>query len=82
VHVDLIKKIIGFVRQQGYKVHTVVTLLEREKTSRQELRELGVELVPFLVYDERTDSADSVLDLEAPEYGVCRKYFKNLQGVD
>lgn len=76
VHIELIKKIVEILRRNRCEVTAIVTILEREPTSRKELSDLGVELVPMIFFDEAGERLQTILEMSAWPYRTMHRYFR------
>jgi hypothetical protein len=76
IHLDLLINVINKLRQLGVEVQGIITILERERLSGPTIRnKLGVELIPFLVYEEQGDKLHAVVEIEEEPYAQYHDYF-------
>ena len=78
IHLDLLKQVIARLREKGYAVSGVITMLERERVSGPEIRDkFQVELIPMLVYEETQDRLYAVTELTENPYRRYHHYFSS-----
>jgi orotate phosphoribosyltransferase len=75
VHSHMILSVVEGLRRSGRTVRYVLVLVEREKVTREHLRQDGVELVPLISCDNDTGEPRTILDLSREPYSGYHRFF-------